>query len=60
MLDKNKLPLTPLGKLVLYGELKQISKAKSEYNKLLNESSNIHFKQTVKDYGIKYGLDNAI
>lgn len=60
MLDKNKLPLAPLGKLVLYWELKQISKAKSEYNKLLNESSNIHFKQTVKDYGIKYGLDNAI
>lgn len=56
MLDQNKLPLNPLGKLVVYGELKQISKARSEYNKLLNESTNIHFIQTVKDYGMKYGL----
>lgn len=57
MLDQNELPLNPLGKLVVYGELKQISKAKSEYNKLLNESTNNHVIQTVKEYGLKYGLE---
>jgi len=57
MLDKNELPLNPLGKLVIYGELKQILKVRIEYDKLLRESTNSHFIQTVKDYGMKYGLE---
>lgn len=57
MLDKNELPLNPLGKLVVYGELKQILRAKLEYDKLLKESTNSHFIKTVQEYGQKYGLD---
>lgn len=55
--DKIELPLNPLGKLVVYGELKQILKAKFEYDKLLNESTNNYFIKTVQEYGRKYGLE---
>lgn len=57
MLDKNELPLNQLGKLVVYGELNQILKAKLEYDKLLKESTNNHFIKTVQEYGRKYGLE---
>lgn len=57
ILNQEKLFLNPLGKLVVYGELKQVLKSKSEYEKLLEESTNTHFTQIVKEYGRKYGLD---
>lgn len=57
MLDKNELPLNPLGKLVVYGELKQILRTKLAYDKLLKESTNNHLMKTVQEYGRKYGLE---
>ncbi|MDP3393074.1 DUF4304 domain-containing protein [Sediminibacterium sp.] len=57
-LDKADMMMTPLGKLIIYGELKQFDKAKREYERLLNKKTNPHFLMTVKEYGQKYGLDN--
>ncbi|MBC3795387.1 DUF4304 domain-containing protein [Spirosoma utsteinense] len=56
-LDKADMMMTPLGKLIIYGELKQLDKAKREYEGLLNNRINPQFLLTVKDYGQKYGLD---
>jgi hypothetical protein len=56
-LDTTQLTLSPFGKLILYGELGQIDKAKREYKRLLNEKTNPHFLISVKEYGIKYDLE---
>lgn len=55
-LDKADI-MTPLGKLIVYGELKQLDKAKREYKGLLNNKTNPHFLMKVREYGQKYGLD---
>lgn len=47
---------TPLNKLMLYGEFNKLDKAKIEYEKLLNNSPNPQFLETIKEYGQKYGL----
>ena len=56
-LDKADMMMTPLGKLIIYGELKQFDKAKREYEGLLNNKTNPYFLMTVKEYGQKYGLE---
>ena len=53
-LDKEDLAM---GKLIIYGELRQYDKAKNEYQKLLKGKTNPHFWATIKEYGQKYGLD---
>lgn len=55
-LDKADMKITPLGKLIVYGEFKQFDRAKREYEGLLNNKTNPHFLMTVKEYGQKYGL----
>jgi hypothetical protein len=57
LLDNEKLLLAPLGKLIVYAELKQFDKAKTEYVTILKEKTNPYFLETVKEYGQKYGLD---
>ena len=56
ILDSEKLILAPLGKLIVYAELKQFDKAKKEYLTILKEKTNPLFLETVKEYGKKYGL----
>jgi len=56
-LEKADMMMTPLGKLIIYGELKQFDKAKREYEGLLNNKTNPHFLMTVKEYGQRYELD---
>lgn len=56
-LDNEDLLMTPMGKLIIYGELHQFDKAKREYEKLLREKTNPHFLTTVREYGQKYKLD---
>ena len=56
-LNDTNMMIAPLGKLIIYGELKQLDKAKREYEELLNNKINPHFLMTVKEYGQKYGLD---
>lgn len=56
-LDKEDMMVVPLGKLIVYGELKQFDKAKREYQSLMNKKTNPDFVMTVKEYGQKYGLD---
>lgn len=56
-LDSSDTMMTPLSKLIVYGEFKLFDKAKGEYERLLNNKINPHFLMTVKEYGHKYGLD---
>ncbi|GAO43346.1 DUF4304 domain-containing protein [Flavihumibacter petaseus] len=56
-LDNSDMMMTPLGKLIVYGELKKFDKARREYEGLLKNKENPHFLMTVKEYGQKYGLD---
>ncbi len=56
-LDNVNMMITPLGKLIAYGEFKQFDKAKREYERLINNKINPHFLMTVKEYGKKYGID---
>lgn len=56
-LEKADMMLAPLGKLIVYGELRQFDKAKREYEILLNNKTNPHLLITVKEYGQKYKLD---
>lgn len=56
-LEKDDVIMSPLGKLIVYGELKQLEKAKYEYDCLLTQSKIPHFIRVVKDWGKKYGLD---
>jgi Domain of unknown function (DUF4304) len=55
-IENEDMMLTPLGKLIVYGELKLFEKAKLEYEKLLRSKLNPVFLVTVKEYGQKYGL----
>jgi hypothetical protein len=57
LLDSEKLILAPLAKLIVYGELKQFDKAKAEYLIIQKEKTNPYFLETVKEYGIKYGIE---
>lgn len=57
VLDDANMMMTPLGKLIVYAEFKQLDKAKREYEGLVNNKINPHFLMTVKEYGQKYGLD---
>lgn len=58
-LETEDLIMEPLGKLILYAELKQFDKAKNEYSQLLKRPIP-EFLETVKAYGIKYNLiDNS-
>jgi hypothetical protein len=43
-----------IGKLIVYGELQLIDKAKAEYDRMFQEKLNPHFLETVKEYGEKY------
>lgn len=56
LLDSEKI-LAPLDKLIVYAELKQFDKAKTEYLTILKEKINPYFLDTVKEYGKKYGLE---
>ncbi len=56
LLDNEIIDLAPLGKLIAYGELKQFDKAKKEYDRFLEEKTNLDFLKTVKEYGQKYGV----
>ena len=56
LVDTEKLHLQPLGKLIIYGELRLIDKAKTEYERMFKEKLNPHFLETVKEYGEKYGI----
>lgn len=56
-LDNADIMMTPLDKLIIFGELKQFDKAKREYEELLNNKANPHFLMTVKGFGQKYGLN---
>lgn len=58
-LDNSNMLMTPLGKLIVYGEFKQFDKAKREYEWLVNNKINPQFLLTVKEYGLKYGLENS-
>jgi hypothetical protein len=49
--------MSPLGRLVVYGEFGQFDKAKSDYEFLLNNKTNPYFLLKLKEYGQKYGLD---
>ena len=57
ILESEPQILSPLSKLVVYGELKQFDKAKLEYHNLLETKKSIPaFVETVKEYGKKYGV----
>jgi len=56
LVDTEKLHLQPLGKLIIYGELRLVDKAKAEYDRMFQEKLNPHFLETVKEYGQKYGI----
>jgi hypothetical protein len=56
LIDREKRILSPLGKLIVYAELKQLYKAKTEYLTILKEKSNSDFLETVRAYGKKHGL----
>jgi hypothetical protein len=56
-LDSTDLKMSPMGKLIVYGEFRKFEKAKLEYELLLANNTNPHFLMTVKEYGHKYGLD---
>ena len=57
LLVNEELILAPLGKLIVYSELKQFENAKSEYRLILNKTTNPYFLETVKEYGQKYELE---
>ncbi|WP_273209750.1 DUF4304 domain-containing protein [Runella zeae] len=56
-LDKADMRMTPLGKLIVYGEFKQFDKAKREYEELMNDKPTPQFLITIREYGQKYGLE---
>ncbi|GAA4425347.1 hypothetical protein GCM10023188_06190 [Pontibacter saemangeumensis] len=56
-LNSEKLIVAPLAKLIVYGESKQLDRAKAEYTGTLSEIKNPHFLETVREYGQKYGLE---
>lgn len=55
-LETNR-PRPDLDRLILLAELKYTGKAKQEYQDLLNEASNPHFRETVLKYGARFSLD---
>ncbi len=55
-LDKSDMRMTPLGKLIVYGEFKHFDKAKREYEELMNDKPTPPFLITIREYGQKYGL----
>lgn len=55
-IDADPMTLQPIGKLVVYGELNLIEKAKAEYEKMFEEDLHPQFLETLKQYGLKYGL----
>lgn len=56
-LDSGNIIISPIEKLIMYGEFGKFDKAKQEYEQLLNNKKNAHFLMTVKEYGQKYSLD---
>lgn len=57
-LDSENITIAPLGKLIVYAELGSFDKAKTEYYKILSDkATNKMFLETVKEYGVKYGLN---
>ena len=56
-LETEKLILAPLGRLIVYAELKQFDKAEKEYKIILAEKTNPSFLEIVKEYAQKYGLE---
>src|SRR6185295_7158266 len=57
ILEKENTHLSPLGKLVVYGELNLFDKAKLEYRKFFKNDLHPEFLKTVREYGLKYGLE---
>ena len=55
-IDDRRLNFHPLGKLIVYGELRLNDKAKKEYDRMFHEKLHPHFLETVKEYGRKYGI----
>lgn len=56
-LDQQTKWATPLEKLIVFGELGDMEKAKREFEKLItNTIRNPGFLETVNEYGKKYGL----
>jgi Domain of unknown function (DUF4304) len=55
-LDSGNLVMAPLGKLIVYGELGLLDKAKREYEDILSKKISPHLLMTVKEYGKQYGL----
>lgn len=56
LVETKQLDMEPLEKLIVYGELKLMAKAKAEYESMLERKLNPYFLETVKEYGVKYGL----
>lgn len=60
LIKQEKLVFYPIGKLVVFGELKMFDDAKSEYLKLLGESKrNPEWTTMIRDYGHKYGISTS-
>ncbi|WP_221390352.1 DUF4304 domain-containing protein [Dyadobacter sp. NIV53] len=59
-LDKEDIVSSPLARIIIYGEYNLNEKAKEEYVKLLASRITPAFRQTVKEYGAKYGIINAL
>lgn len=57
MLDKEVQHLAPMGKMIVYGELKQLEKAKDAYVQLLANGSHPNFLENLKKIARKYGLE---
>ena len=57
LLKQRKRADYPLGKLIVFGELKMYEEAKSEFQQLIDSASNnAYFQTTINEYGQKYGL----
>lgn len=56
-LEKGNLLVSPsLSKMLVFAELNELDKAKTEYKMLINEQNNPNFLIRVREYGIKYNL----
>lgn len=57
LLDQEVQLLAPLGKVIVYGELKLMEKAKRAYEQLMEKESHPSFLENVKKIARKYGLE---
>lgn len=57
LLDQEVQLLAPLGKVIVYGELNLMEKAKRAYEQLMEKESHPSFLENVKKIARKYGLE---